>query len=60
MSRGRSGFGNKPIAAKRLRSAVIAIFARHSTRRGSSTIILTPRDRVDAATCSSGDGYETS
>jgi hypothetical protein len=45
-SRARSGFGNKPIAAKRLRSAVIAIFAQHSTPRGSSTIIPPPNDRA--------------
>jgi len=39
MRRGEFGFGNKSIAANRLGSTVIAIFAKHSTRFASGTII---------------------
>jgi hypothetical protein len=39
MRRGKSCFGNKPIAENRLGSVVIAIFAEHSTLFQSSTII---------------------
>jgi hypothetical protein len=43
-------FRNKPIASGRLRSAVIAIFATHSTLISSSTIILlASNDRADVA-----------
>jgi len=40
MRRGPSCFGNKPIAENRPGSIVIAIFAEHSTRLQSATIIL--------------------
>jgi hypothetical protein len=40
MRRRQSGFGNKLIAENRPDSAVIAIFAEHSTRLQSTTIIL--------------------
>jgi sulfonate transport system substrate-binding protein len=49
MSRVTSGFGNKPIAANPLRSIVIVIFAEHSTRLSSHTILLTSNDRVHLA-----------
>jgi sulfonate transport system substrate-binding protein len=49
MSRVTSGFGNKPIAANPLRSIVIVIFAEHSTRLSSRTILLTSNDRVHLA-----------
>jgi hypothetical protein len=45
-SRGKSGFGNKPIVENHSGSVVIAIFAEHSTRLESRTIILTSRDRA--------------
>jgi hypothetical protein len=40
MRRRQSGFGNKRIAENRPDSVVIAIFAEHSTRLQSTTIIL--------------------
>jgi hypothetical protein len=40
MRRRQSRFGNKPIAENRPDSVVIAIFAQHSTRLQSATIIL--------------------
>src|SRR5258706_6688100 len=46
MSRARSRFGNKHIVPDRASSAVIAIFAEHSTLLASSTIILTSNDRA--------------
>lgn len=49
MDRVTSGFGNKPIAANPLRSIVIVIFAEHSTRQSSRTILLTSNDRVHLA-----------
>jgi sulfonate transport system substrate-binding protein len=49
MSRVTSGFGNKPIAANPLRSIVIVIFAEHSTRLSSRTILLASNDRVHLA-----------
>jgi hypothetical protein len=52
-----SGFGNIPIAANPPRSVVIAIFAEHSTRLQSSTILLTSNDRAIAA-FPSGDRNE--
>jgi hypothetical protein len=39
-------FGNKRIATDPLSSALIAIFAGHSTPRNRHTIILTAHDRV--------------
>jgi sulfonate transport system substrate-binding protein len=49
MSRVTSGFGNKPIAANPLRGIVIVIFAEHSTRLSSHTILPTSNDRVHLA-----------
>jgi hypothetical protein len=46
MRHGRSRSGNKRIAALRLGSALIAIFAEHSTPFTLSTIILTWHDRA--------------
>ena len=40
MRRGEFAFGNKSIAGNLLDSTVIAIFAEHSTRSASGTIIL--------------------
>jgi hypothetical protein len=57
MRRVMSGFGNNPIAAKAPRSVVIAIFAEHSTRLQSSTILLRLNDRAIAA-FPSGDRNE--
>jgi hypothetical protein len=52
MRRSSARSGNKPIAASRLRSVVIAIFAKHSTLFLRRTIILTSsnadRDQVIA------------
>jgi hypothetical protein len=44
MRRGSARSGNKPIAASRLRSVVIAIFAEHSTPFLRRTIILMSSD----------------
>jgi hypothetical protein len=46
MRRGQSYFSNKPIAENRLGSALIAIFAEHSTRLPCGTIIFRSHDRA--------------
>jgi hypothetical protein len=54
-------FRNKPIAPGRLRSAVIAIFATHSTLISSSTIISWHRMiALMSRAFRSGDGNEAS
>jgi len=46
MGRGLSRFGNKPIAATRRDSIVIAIFLGHSTPFADNTIIVPSHDRA--------------
>jgi hypothetical protein len=59
MRRGRTSSCNKSIVAALRRSALIAIFAEHSTPHSRRTIISSSNDRVPSRS-SSGDRNEAS